>query len=75
MTGHYHLQAVSGTIVGPHSHKDAPYGHEHDGKRGYARTMRQALIVQQLYRKMQAEHKHKPGGYPGHCKPDWWRVA
>jgi|6_EtaG_2_1085325.scaffolds.fasta_scaffold90140_2 hypothetical protein len=45
---HYHIMAGLGAkaIVG-HTHRVAPKGHEHEGMRGHARTLKAAYVLQE----------------------------
>jgi len=58
MMGHYHIQAFSGKVI-KHSHRDAPKGHEHDGKRGYSRTLKGILEFRENYFKRWKDHLNK----------------
>ena len=49
---HYHIMAGLGAkaIVG-HTHRYAPKGHEHDGMRGHARTLKAAYVLQEKHKR------------------------
>jgi len=66
--GHYHVQAVTGNLCQPHRHPHVSrivdgktVYHTHDGKRGYARTLAQALRMQAEYRAQVKAHYREQG--------------